>query len=110
MEDLRIMQGFKALYNLNKNAPNFLFGQVLLLFLMLCYFLIQITVIRILHHNTNKILSQYFYHNDWDASSMNASWYEQMDRCWMLANILTSLRAFSFSFSDSLPIFTFLSA
>ena len=74
-------------------------------------------------HRYRNIPSQYYlpekkfnlklkwtYHKLLLGSSINASLYEQILWCLILARILTSLRAFSFSLSDNLIIFTFLRA
>ena len=50
------------------------------------------------------------YHRLLEGSSRNASLYELMFGCLILANIRTSFKAFSFSLSDSLIIFTFFRA
>ena len=50
------------------------------------------------------------YHNELDASSINASLYDEMLGCFILANIRTSFNAFSFSLSDNFIILTFLRA
>ena len=54
MQNLSIMKWLETLNYLNKNAPNFLFLQVGLFLLMLGDFLVQIAMICILHHNTEK--------------------------------------------------------
>ena len=46
------MQCFQSLYDLDKNAPNIVFFEISLLFLVLGNFLEEISVVSILHHNT----------------------------------------------------------
>ena len=50
------------------------------------------------------------YHRLLLGSSIKASLYEQILGCLILAKILTSFNAFSFSLSDSLTILTFFKA
>ena len=54
MENVVLVEHFQTFNNLNENFPNFIFLQVALLFLVFGDRLVQITLIRIFHHNTMK--------------------------------------------------------
>lgn len=53
MEDLVLVQHFQTFDYLNENSPDLLFFQVGLLLLVLCDFLVQVALVRVLHHDTN---------------------------------------------------------
>ena len=54
MQNLSIVKRLQSLNYLYKNAPNFLLLQISLFLLMLCDFLVQIAVISVFHHDTEK--------------------------------------------------------
>jgi hypothetical protein len=75
VQDLHVVECFKAFYNLNKNTPNLFFFEVGLFFLVFCDFLEEISRVSIFHYDTvksQKLAST--YHKDWEGSSINASW------------------------------------
>ena len=56
VENLNLVERLEPTYDLNKYFPDKILRNVLLLLLMRCNFLEQITAIRILHYNTIRIL------------------------------------------------------
>ena len=84
-------------------------------FLMLNDLLVEITSIEIIHHDAKQSSAFGFepdeaHHSELEASSIKASLYATTLTVLIDASMRTSLSAFCFSFSDSLLIFTFLSA
>ena len=80
MEYVHIVQWFQSFYDLDKNAPNVIFFEVSLLFLMLGNFLEEISIVGILHHNTKptdalqtRFMIIWTYQSEEEASSMKAS-------------------------------------
>lgn len=52
MENIEIMQLFQSNRYLNERPPNFVFGEGTFFLLMPDYFLIEITIVQVLHDNT----------------------------------------------------------
>ena len=48
------MQSFQTLYDLNENAPDVILFEISLLLLMLRNFLEKVSIVGILHYDTNK--------------------------------------------------------
>lgn len=114
MEDFDVVKRLEASNYLYEYFPYFFLLNILLILLVHSNFLEKVSVVGILHHNA---ISEMFrlkldktYHKLLLGSSMKASLYEQILGCLIEAKILTSLRAFSFSLSDSFSILTFFSA
>lgn len=120
MEYFHVVKRFQTADNLYENSPNVIFVYVLLFLLMFGNFLEQISVVNVFHYDTkiqitisilclqtNKDLT---YHKLVEASSMKTSLYWHMLGWLILARILTSFNAFSFSLSDNLTILTFFKA
>ena len=55
MQNLDIVQRFQSLNYLYKNAPDLVFLEICLFLLVLCYFLEQVSVVRVLHHDAIKV-------------------------------------------------------
>jgi len=64
MEDIKIMKLLKSKRNLNQGLPNGLFIEMSLLFLVLHDFLVEISIIRKFHNNTE---SYEHYHKELDS-------------------------------------------
>jgi len=79
---------------------------------MIYYPLKQVSIISILHDDTKAAASNVIgaYHRLCVFGSMKASLYEMTFLCLIEARILTSLIAFSFSFSERFPRRTFFNA
>ena len=56
MEDISVVKRLQALDHLNEDAPDVIFSEIGLLFLVACDLLEQVTVIGILHDNATKRL------------------------------------------------------
>ena len=78
---------------------------------MLADLLEYVTVICVFHHDTKMaIKNKKAYQRELLGSSKKACLYDTTFLCLMEARILTSFRAFSFSRSERLSIFTFFKA
>lgn len=104
MENFALVKCLEAFDNLDKNSPNFCFGKESACFLMLGYFLIDVASVSIVHDQTQRrgsVFEKYLsVANHVGVSGGLKQAYS------MLARMRTSLRAFSFSLAESLPIFT----
>lgn len=120
MEYFHIVKRLQTADYLYEYSPDVIFMYVLLFLLMLGNLLEQVSVVHILHYDaenqiTIRIMQHEMnvdktYHKLVEASSMKTSLYWHMLGWFILARILTSFNAFSFSLSDNFTIFTFFSA
>lgn len=117
MQYFSIVQRLEAPNDLNKYIPNLLFFDISFPLLVAAYFLKNIAIVGVLHYKTKKLKGEgqssdnwITYHRLLLGSSMKASLYAMTLLWLMLARMRTSFKAFSFSLSDKLSIFTFLSA
>ena len=114
MHYLYFVHWLKTTHSLDENLPNLSFFDICLVFLVLANLLEDITIIGQLHDITewkNIYLSLKFtYHKLFVFSSINASLYWITLGCLTEAKILTSLIAFSLSFSLKWSSLTFLRA
>jgi hypothetical protein len=75
---------------------------------MLADLLEYVTIVCVFHHDTKMaIKNKKAYQSELLGSSKKACLYDTTFLCLMEARILTSFRAFSFSRSERLSIFTF---
>ena len=111
MQNFSIVKSFETSNYLYKNIPDFFLLYVGLSFLIIANLLKNVPIVGVFHHEA-KLLDKvnYTYHKELLVSSMNASLYNITFGLFNEANILTSFRAFSFSFSDKFSILTFFSA
>ena len=82
MQNIALVQNLQTLDHLDEYSPNIVFLHVCLLFLVVHYTLVEVTVVCELHHNTietrqRKVLYVVVvlsaYQRDWVGSSTNAS-------------------------------------
>ena len=120
MKYFHVVKRFQTTNNLYENSPNVIFVYILLFFLVLGNFLEQVTIVNVFHYDTKiqimisihsqQVNSDLTYHKLVEASSMKTSLYWHILGWLILARILTSFNAFSFSLSDNLTILTFFKA
>ena len=120
MKYFHVVKRFQTANNLYENSPNVIFVYVLLFFLVLGNFLEQVAIVNVFHYDTKiqitisihsqQVNQDLTYHKLVEASSMKTSLYWHILGWLILARILTSFNAFSFSLSDNLTILTFFKA
>ena len=104
MENLDLMENFKSSDHLNESLPDEVLVHESSMFLMVEDLLVQVSVIRKLHYQAKTLTGVFeegFFvpDNVWMAFVTGESYLIE-------ARILTSFKAFCFSFSERLPIFT----
>ena len=120
MKYFHVVKRFQTTNNLYENSPNVIFMYILLFFLVLGNFLEQVAIVNVFHYDTKiqitisihsqQVNQDLTYHKLVEASSMKTSLYWHILGWLILARILTSFNAFSFSLSDNLTILTFFKA
>ena len=105
MQNIEIVQALEPNGDLNEGLPDKTLFKKLFIFLLNQYLLVQVSIIRKIHHYTWLDTK---YQSEFD--SIKACLYPTMYGHFTEASILTSFRAFYCSLSERLFILTFFKA